>query len=132
MDSEPNPRPLGFQLIWLPCAALGLRRRKGCRAPFHPWHVSAQSVREQGQGKEATVPPAPSSWEDGAGLWPERSPVQRTADAPRRCFILALGPDLGLHRIPAGVCPTRVDTFQRETALLSDTQERKGLNRNNP
>lgn len=58
-------------------------------------HVSAQSVREQGQGKEATVPPAPSSWEDGTGLWPERSPVQRTADAPRRCFTPALGPDLG-------------------------------------
>ena len=95
-------------------------------------HVSAQSVREQGQGKEATVPPAPSSWEDGAGLWPERSPVQRTSDAPRRCFIPALGPDLGQHRIAAGVCPTRADTFQRETALLSDTQERKGLNRNNP
>lgn len=38
----------------------------------------------------------------------------------------------GEHSIPAGVCPTRADTFQRETALLSDTQERKGRNRNNP
>lgn len=54
-------------------------------------HVSAQSACEQGQGQEATLPPAPSSQEDGAGLWPERRPARRTADTPGSHFTPALG-----------------------------------------
>ena len=69
------------------------------------------------------------------GLWP---PGRRAAlpdgllTPPEATSTPAPGPDVGQHHIPVGVCVLlgRL-SFGREVILLSHTQKRESLNRNN-